>query len=384
MSRCAFAAVVAVGAGAPAAAATLPTRDAGVLAGAMSAESSLVTGASFVTIPPGGTPTAVSTTRSVRFPQTGGSYAILSTGNTTNLFGRYGTNLATDLGGASVRGNTDFDVTIVKIDLAVPAGRNCMSFNVRLLSEEFPEFPGKIFNDAFLAELDVTDWTTVGSRVIAPHDFALRTNTRAYNGTPLNIRTTGEISATRSNAGTTRFDGATPLLRASTPITPGAHSLYLSLFDQGDHIYDSAAFLDGLRTFASATTCPIGVVPSVRPTIRALRTTVGVGGHRVFRAGVSSESSISAVSARLDGRLVYVRRAAPGELRVLTVRVPVDLKALKPGRHLFQVSTLNRAGRTTFEEAFTGGSLSGRGTTGPCGTGASTKPTQGRSRPTQC
>ena len=36
------------------------------------------------------------------------------------------------------------------------------------------------------------------------------------------------------------------LLPAATQVTPGAHSLYLSIFDQGDTILDSAAFLDNL------------------------------------------------------------------------------------------------------------------------------------------
>ena len=47
-------------------------------------------------------------------------------------------------------------------------------------------------------------------------------------------------------AGTT-YDGATPILSAATPITPGAHKLYLSIFDQGDHIYDSAVMVDNIR-----------------------------------------------------------------------------------------------------------------------------------------
>ena len=51
----------------------------------------------------------------------------------------------------------------------------------------------------------------------------------------------------RSLARGTTFDGATRLLRASTKITPGRHRLYLSIFDQGDRIYDSAVFLDNLR-----------------------------------------------------------------------------------------------------------------------------------------
>ena len=58
---------------------------------------------------------------------------------------------STSLGG-TVRGA--LDVTILQIDLDVPAGRNCLSFDFRFLSEEFPGFVGGSVNDAFVAELD--------------------------------------------------------------------------------------------------------------------------------------------------------------------------------------------------------------------------------------
>ena len=41
-----------------------------------------------------------------------------------------------------------------------------------------------------------------------------------------------------------QYDGSTPLLNVRTPITPGAHALYLSIFDAGDTALDSAAFVD--------------------------------------------------------------------------------------------------------------------------------------------
>ena len=36
-------------------------------------------------------------------------------------------------------------------------------------------------------------------------------------------------------------------MTTKTPITPGAHTVILSIFDQGDPIYDSAAFVDNLK-----------------------------------------------------------------------------------------------------------------------------------------
>ncbi len=65
-----------------------------------------------------------------------------------------------------------------------------------------------------------------------------------------------------TNATGTTYDGGTPLLRARTPVSPGAHSLFLSIFDQGDHILDSAVFLDNL----SLSTVPPSIcTPGAQP-----------------------------------------------------------------------------------------------------------------------
>ena len=42
------------------------------------------------------------------------------------------------------------------------------------------------------------------------------------------------------------YNGSTPLLNVRRPVTPGPHTLFLTMFDAGDHILDSAAFVDGL------------------------------------------------------------------------------------------------------------------------------------------
>ncbi len=41
---------------------------------------------------------------------------------------------------------------------ADPKQANCLSFNFRFLSEEYPEFVADIYNDAFVAELDRSNW----------------------------------------------------------------------------------------------------------------------------------------------------------------------------------------------------------------------------------
>ena len=211
------------------------------LANAMLADPSVLASASFVTVPPSGTPHGTSTALS-SFPTNGPSFAILTSGNVNfaddpNNSGSTGANL----GGAPVRGNTDRDVSILKLDLTVPAGVNCARFNFAFYSDEFPEYVGSGFNDAFIAELDSSTWTTSGSNISAPNNFAFDAN-----GNVVSINAAGAATMSAANAAGTTYDGATPLLSAATVITPGAHSIYLSIFDQGDGNLDSAVFLDNL------------------------------------------------------------------------------------------------------------------------------------------
>ena len=42
----------------------------------------------------------------------------------------------------------------------------------------------------------------------------------------------------------TAYDGSTGVLEVRSPITPGVHQLYLSIFDANDEILDSGAFVD--------------------------------------------------------------------------------------------------------------------------------------------
>jgi uncharacterized repeat protein (TIGR01451 family) len=227
---------------APPASAAVTPASATAIATAIAANPTQITSATFTTVPPTGTPNGVSDAPLSFFPTQGGDFGILTSGNvnlapTANTSGSSGANL----GGGNVRGNTDFDVTILNIGLNAPQGANCLTFNFAFYSEEFPEFVGSGFNDAFIAELDTSTWTTSGSAVTAPNNFAFDPM-----GNVISINATGPTTMTPANAAGTTYDGATPLLSAATQITPGAHNLYLSIFDQGDQNYDSAVFLDNL------------------------------------------------------------------------------------------------------------------------------------------
>ena len=135
--------------------------------------------------------------------------------------------------------NQLFDLVTLKVDVNVPSGANCLRVDFRFLSDEFPEFVGSQVNDGFVAELDSSTFTVNPDQTIsAPNNFAFDAQGRVVS-----VNTAG---SSETNAAGTTYDGATPLLTASTPITPGAHSIYFSIFDQGDAIYDSVAFIDRL------------------------------------------------------------------------------------------------------------------------------------------
>jgi hypothetical protein len=201
------------------------------------------TKARFSAIPPESNPAAVSTTRMAGFPLKGRSFAILSNGDATDADNpNNAPDSSTSLGGPSIRGSRD--VVIYRIHVRVPKGRDCLSVRFRFLSEEYPEFVGTEFNDAFIAELDDSTWNTITKddpRVEAPRNFA-----RTADGKLITVNATGETNVSPSRAKGTTYDAATRRLRASTRVSRGSHILYLSIFDQGDRQFDSAVFVDGI------------------------------------------------------------------------------------------------------------------------------------------
>jgi hypothetical protein len=225
------------------------------LARAMEAERGLVRRAVFSALPPSSKPAAVSTTRLAGFPRRGDSFAILSTGNARYADDENNTpDRGAESRGPSVRGARD--VVIMRLDLDVPRGVNCLSFDFRFVSEEFPEFVNDIFNDAFIAELGGSDWdasSKTDPTVRAPRNFAVDAR-----GNPIRVNAIGSTSVTAFRARGTTYDAGTRALRASTRVEPGLRRLYLSIFDQGDRVYDSAVFLDNLRV-ARRERCRAGV-----------------------------------------------------------------------------------------------------------------------------
>jgi len=250
--------IVAAGATPALAGVTPQTGPSGALAiaQAIAAPSTTITGASFVAVPPG-TPDGTSTMPMGEFPTRGSSFGILTTGN-VNSVPNTSTFVSTDLGGGSVRGNTDFDVTVLKVDLAAQPGANCLTFDFKFLSEEYPGFVNtslqrRLHRGAGYLHVDhvgdrrsarrMTFSSTVpttSSASTRPGSAACRRPTAPEPPSTGPSRTTTTSSAGRQRR---RCHG---LLHAATQVAPGAHFRLLFDLRPGDHRLDSATFLDNL------------------------------------------------------------------------------------------------------------------------------------------
>ncbi len=188
------------------------------------------------------------------FPTNGGSFAILATGlaATAESPDDSGSTSTVLNGLNNEQGN---DLVQVTLNLSVPSGATCFGFDFAYYSEEFPEWVGSIFNDAFTAELGGTDLHIINDQVVAPLNFTFDSE-----GNSISVNTVFGVSA---NTGTT-YDGVTPLLKAISPIDPGATSveIVLSIQDLGDSIYDSAVFMDNFFWGSGANCSPGAFVDS--------------------------------------------------------------------------------------------------------------------------
>lgn len=223
----------------------------------MSAEQGLVTGASFPTDATGdrSNPSSPSATGvatgfvGMHMPTDGGSFAALTNGDVGRADPPNDSGSAGSGNGTAAR--SVYDLTVLRVDINVPAGHNCLAVDTVFYSEEYPEYVGSQFNDGFIAELDTNDWSydSGSNTVTAPHNFAFD-----EGGHVLSVNS---VSFTDGDATGLQYDGSTRLLSSQTSVTPGNHTLYFTVYDAGDNVFDSAAFLDNLRSY-QASDCNAG------------------------------------------------------------------------------------------------------------------------------
>ena len=219
-----------------------PSNNAATIAGAMSSQEGLVTSASFASGPSSANAAGTASVAGNYLPTDSTNFAVLTSGDVAAADPPNDTGSAGADNGSTDRGVND--VTILKVNIDVPDWANCVGFDVVFYSEEFPEWVGTQFNDAFIAELDTNDWSfdPASFNVTAPHNFAFD-----VGGELLTVNTS---QGTQTETGL-QYDGSTVLLRARRSVTPGTHSIYFTIYDAGDNVYDSAVFLDDLRATAA-------------------------------------------------------------------------------------------------------------------------------------
>ncbi len=127
----------------------------------------------------------------------------------------------------------------------MPPNVNYWAVDFKFFSEEYPEFVGSSYNDAFFIQTPpVSIVVNSDYTVTAPNNYALDPS-----GNQVTINTTGVIGMSAANAFGTTYDGATETLLANGPIPSGASQITIvfSVMDLGDSIYDTTVFLDHFR-----------------------------------------------------------------------------------------------------------------------------------------
>jgi hypothetical protein len=228
------------------------------------------------------------------------------------------------------------DLTVLRVHIDVPSGANCLALNVRFLSQEWPQYLGQ-YNDGFMLELDRNDWVSIdpgaGGGFIAPGNFVFDAQ-----GSPLSVNSTGSFGFSAANAAGTGFHfggdgGASELLTAATPITAGGHDLYFSIFDQGDHGWDTGAMVDDLHVFTTAI-CPVGAFQPnepapLAPVVTAVPPNLSASAPFGFEAQ-SGDTHANTFECSIDGG-PWVTCASGADVAA----------GLTDGAHTFQVRAIN-------------------------------------------
>lgn len=315
----------------PARAAVTATGDAATLGAAAVRDPEQMTGGSW-DVAANANASAVSTTAMAGFPTHGDSFMVLSSGDATRAATTPQSGQTSVDNGGGIRGGAE-NVAVLKLNFTVPSGTNCITLKFRYLSEEFPEYVNQGYNDGFIAEVDpATPWTMTNHEIAAPDNFAFMPGNKFVS--------INSAAMSAENAAGTIYDGATELLSASKPVTPGAHSLVLSVWDDGDVNYDSAAFVDDIYIFNAAPGgCEEGAVAATPPA----DTTAPDTSLDTVPSGTTGPATSFAFSATEEDS-TFECKLDDGDWATCTT--PRALTGLTTGSHTFQVRATDAASNT--------------------------------------
>ncbi|MEI6217708.1 MAG: choice-of-anchor L domain-containing protein, partial [bacterium] len=140
-------------------------------------------------------------------------------------------------------GGITHDATSLTLTFTTDASVTGVSFNFLFASEEFPEFVGSVYNDAFAAILDGQNisFDSNGNYISVNNNFFQLDNDPWDPSNPAKI---GKAPVSLA----VEYDGLTPLLLTSkSPLAPGTHTLKFVIADAGDSVLDSAVFISNFK-----------------------------------------------------------------------------------------------------------------------------------------
>jgi hypothetical protein len=141
----------------------------------------------------------------------------------------------------TLSGGTTYDAAVFKVDFDAGPSTNSISFDIIFGSEEYSEFVGSAFNDAF--GIFLNDTQIAFDQVNRP----ITVNGGLF-ASGIAVTDTG-----------TELDGSTPRLTITAPVSPGStgNTLVFAIADTADEIYDSAVFVAAAGS--SSTGLTIGI-----------------------------------------------------------------------------------------------------------------------------
>ncbi len=166
--------------------------------------------------------------------------------------------------------DTVYDYSELVVKLKAPSNANSFSFDFQFFSAEYPVFVCTEFNDEFLvlqesdkefgAPTNIAFDMQKNPVTINNGFFAVCTNDKSKPETQHCQHPVSDIKGTgfEDSPGPEQIPGgSTGWLTTTSPVAPGENvTLHFILFDEGDHILDSAVLLDNFRWGTSVVTVP--------------------------------------------------------------------------------------------------------------------------------
>jgi hypothetical protein len=223
-------------------------------------------------------------------PKEGSNFVLMSSGHAVDKENgaEYNPQPGTDLGQANTYanplpnlpaapmcGNSQptmvMDYTELVLKLKAPTNANSFSFDFQFFSAEYPEFVCTMFNDEFLVLMeDSKEFSTPTNITFDDQKNPITVNngffTVCKNGDkPQTMhcqKPVTQISGTgyELDAGGQPVGGSTGWLTTTSPVTPGEEfTLHFIVFDEGDHILDSASLIDNFRWSPQTVMAPMTI-----------------------------------------------------------------------------------------------------------------------------